>query len=162
MAKWLGFRKQNESSVNKVGDLALELHKAELNATIENRSAPAARSDSNPSDQATLRVSGLRAPNPPLLSDLDYLASEEKLRRAVHGGDALSREALPQAEEDSTGGEIRAQPVSNDPKFCETVELAGVMGNGAKLKFLESASPRLSSFVRARVSKALMVGNDER
>ena len=87
IAKRLGFKKGNKLAVNKVGEVVRELGKAELDAGNLQRAPPAARGDRNPNAPSALRVEGHRTPNPNQLEELDFLESEETLRKALHGGE---------------------------------------------------------------------------
>ena len=156
LAKRLGFKKGNKLSVNKVGEVVRELRKADADAANLHRAPPAARGDRNPSAPAALRVAGQRPPNPTHLEELDFLESEESLRKALHGGRTLFGETLPQ-DEDTSAGRVCNQipPQSGDPKLAETIQLVEQMDKEPHLDFLRQASPHLSSFVRARVLQSL-------
>ena len=90
------------------------------------------------------------------MGDLNYLDSEESLRLALHGGDTLFGESLPQNDDSEVGVHINQTETSAiDPKFAETVRLYDAAQSEHKLMFLEQVSPRLSSFLRDRVSHPL-------
>ena len=128
----------------------------ELASVNSHRAPPATRGDADPNAPAALRVAGQRTPNPQVLIELDFLDSEDSLRKALHGGDTLFVEAFPQTEEDKVGRQANhVNSQSNDPKFTQTMALIEVMNMEPSLQFLTKAPPRFSSFVRARVLQSI-------
>ena len=156
LVKRLGFKKHNKLSVAKVGEKVKELRHLAQAEALSHRAPPAARGDLDASNTPTLRVAGTNRASPTALANLDYLESEDVLRRAVHGGETLFVEQLPQ-HDDVTAGK-HTDPIaahSNDPKFADTLRLSSVLGKEPKLDFLNNCSPHLSSFVRAKITQSL-------
>ena len=111
------------------------------------REPPAARGGANPNVGATLMVDGANLKIHPIMGDLDYLDSEESLRLALHGGDTMFGESLPQKNDSKGGVHINQTETSaNDPKFPETVRLNDAAQSEHKRKFLEKYLPIFPPF----------------
>ena len=127
-----------------------------------NRAAPAARRNPNPQATPAQMVGGNPTPNPTELGNIDYLDSEGRLRRNLHGTAPLFGEVLPHGEDESAGvAKIKEIGDFDDPKFPQTAELNKRANNEHKLEFLKNASARLSSYIRDRVIHPLREGNKD-
>ena len=94
------------------------------------------------------------------MEGLDYLDSEEQLRRNLYGTQPIFGEVLPQEEEVNAGAvSFKGMGDFPDPKFIETVELNKRLSTDPKLLFLNDTSPHLSSYVRARVFHSFREGD---
>ena len=102
--KRYGFKKKNKSAVGEIGEAITEIRKKVAQEADTNRASPAVRGDPNPQSIPTLRAAGNPTRNPAELEGLDYLDSEEQLRRNLYGTQPIFGEVLPQEEEVKAGG----------------------------------------------------------
>ena len=108
LVKRYGFKKRNKLPVTQIAETISELRKtahAELDIRL---GSPAARGGDNPNVVPTLRVAGNPNNNPIELDNLDYLDSEEQLRRNLHGANPLFGKTLPHDEDQAAGRRARA------------------------------------------------------
>ena len=135
----------------------------EASGEAENRRAPpSSRGDPDARVMPTMRAAGNPTKNPHELNNIDYLDSEEQLRRNIHGTKPLSGEVSPQEEDGSAVAiqiDVSGQP--NDPKFTQAAELNQRLSRESKLDVLIDTSAQLSSYVRARVAHSLMGGDND-
>ena len=97
-------------------------------------------------------MAGNPTPNHIELSSLDYIDSEEQLRRNLYGGEPLCGETLFQEGDQTTGKHAYNVKIDSDgPKFVETLVRAEKVNSDPKLEFHKTNPPRLSSYVKARV-----------